>query len=312
MPINISTIKQRLFSDSVVRDRILRDYGITRQPMDADELGNAVVGALGQQPSPAPLEQVLSNAEVFRAAVKSIGSNSRSWATFLKLEPTLRQLLHDYDPLKTSVALEHGELTLDQLKACLPGQSSSGDALAIRRWATLLSGVDNYYGFIQNLGHTFRGLHQARFDKPLDDVHLLLCLVGYLANPPSTWTGSMFAPHQPQLLTPRQRKLPGISYALASEFFRNLGWNGFKPDRHIQRLFDRWFPDRSMVRADVQRLQSLIGRRDQQLTTYLTYSLVGIAASPSDVPLSQVDNFVWLLGAYVEKKGHESETSYVM
>ncbi len=311
MQINISTIKQRLFADPVIRARILRDYGIDTQVTDSDELGHAAVTMLEQQPAMKPLEQGLSNAQVFRAAVRSIGSNSRAWVTFLKHEPRLRQLLHEYDPLASSRSLDQGDLTREHLKACLPGQSSTADANAIMRWALLLRDVENYYAVIQELGSAFRALHQARFHQDLDDIHLLLCLVGYLAYPPTSWAGSGLLQDRNTSLSPLQQKLPGMGYALASEFFRNLGWNGFKPDRHIQRLFDRWFPDRSVVMADVQRLQALIGRRDQHLTTYLTYSLIGIAAAPADIPLSQVDNLVWMLGSYVEKKGRESATRYV-
>ncbi len=70
MQINISTIKQRLFADPVIRARILRDYGIDTQVTDSDELGHAAVTMLEQQPAMKPLEQGLSNAQVFRAAVR--------------------------------------------------------------------------------------------------------------------------------------------------------------------------------------------------------------------------------------------------
>jgi hypothetical protein len=103
-----------------------------------------------------------------------------------------------------------------------------------------------------------------------------------------------------------------MGYVLTSEFLRNLHWNGFKPDRHIKRLIDRWFPGGGATVQDrVTRLHSLVGRRRKDLETYLTYSLVGISASPPGIPLSQVDNLVWLLGAYVEKKGRESSRNYL-
>ena len=34
-------------------------------------------------------------------------------------------------------------------------------------------------------------------------------------------------------------KAPGMQLALASEFLRNLHWDGFKPDRHIRRMMGR-------------------------------------------------------------------------
>jgi len=104
-----------------------------------------------------------------------------------------------------------------------------------------------------------------------------------------------------------------MRYVLASEFLRNLRWEGFKPDRHIQRLFDRWCPQgAAQVKPEVERLQRLIGRKTKDLGSYLTYSLVGISLSPADATLSKVDNLVWLLGAYVEKKGMESDLTYLV
>ena len=312
MKINIDLIKQQLFADPKIRARILRDYGIEKQPFNAHELGMSVVGMFDQEPSPQPLQQSVNNAQVFRAAVKSLGSNSRVWATFLKFEPALRELLHDYDPVQSSLDLSQHKLTLEQIKACLPGQSSSADASAIIQWADLLSGEENYYAYIQDLGRVFQWLYLEHYDKQLNDLHLLLCLVGYLAYPPQTWPGTRYLSAQTKQSRFHLRKLPGMGYPLASEFMRNLYWNGFKPDRHIQRLFNRWFPDRTTVASDVQRLQVLIGRNDCNLTTYLTYSLIGIVAAPQNVALSQVDNFVWLLGAYIEKKGKESAKNYLI
>lgn len=312
MKINIDLIKQQLFANPEIRSRILRDYGIKKQPFNAHELGMFVVGMFDQEPSPQPLQESVNNAQVFRAAVKSLGSNSRAWATFLNSEPKLRKLLHDYDPIRSSLDFSQHKLTLEQIKACLPGQSSSADASAIKQWADLLSGEENYYAYIQDLGRVFQRLYIEYYDKQLNDLHLLLCLVGYLAYPPLRWPGARFLSAQTKLSRFYLRKLPGMGYPLASEFMRNLHWNGFKPDRHIQRLFNRWFPDQTTVESDVRQLQVLIGRNDRNLNTYLAYSLIGIAAAPQNVALSQVDNFVWLLGAYIERKGRESEKNYLI
>jgi hypothetical protein len=48
------------------------------------------------------------------------------------------------------------------------------------------------------------------------------------------------------------------------------------------------------------------------MAKYLKYSLIGIEATPRGVPHSFTDNLVWLLGAYLERKGKESDTSYVL
>jgi len=113
------------------------------------------------------------------------------------------------------------------------------------------------------------------------------------------------------MLTPADWKLAGMRAVLGSEFLRNLGWSGFKPDRHVTRLFRRWFPD--VVKASEPRaaqLAELIGRKSRDLPTYLTYSLVGIAVTPAGHALSEADNLVWVLGAYLERKGAESNRRY--
>ena len=151
MKLDLELIKQQLFSNSGVRQKIVRDYGFTVQPQDADAMAAELITQLEQSPVEDPLAQDLSNADVFRAAVKALSSNSRSWATFLKVEPKLSNLLGDYDPAYTHYVFEAGDLSIDDLKSCLPGQSSSADATAIRRWSQLLTKVEDYYGYIRNL-----------------------------------------------------------------------------------------------------------------------------------------------------------------
>ena len=107
-------------------------------------------------------------------------------------------------------------------------------------------------------------------------------------------------------------KAPGMGYVLACEFLRNLYWGtSFKPDRHIKRLPGGWFPE---VAAGVEnravQLAVLLGSRRGELVKDLKFSLVGIAVTPADRCLNEVDNLVWSLGRYVEKKGKESDTDY--
>jgi hypothetical protein len=107
-------------------------------------------------------------------------------------------------------------------------------------------------------------------------------------------------------------KLPGMGIALTSEFLRNLKWDGFKVDRHIKRLFGRWFPEIATVdEKRMEQLLSIIGRSNRDLRDFLRFSLIGVAATPESTLLSEVDNFVWLLAAYVEKKDKESSIVYV-
>jgi hypothetical protein len=102
-----------------------------------------------------------------------------------------------------------------------------------------------------------------------------------------------------------------MRFALDSEFFRNMGWNGFKPDRHVIRLLDRWaHPLVQQQSSRVNELTPLIGRNTKEFRELLRYSLAGIEITRGD-NYSRADNLIWLLGAYVEKKGKESNTRYV-
>lgn len=67
--------------DPVIRAQIIRDYGPTPELTSADELAAALLGGFEQAPSSRPLAQSFSNRDVFRAAVKALGSNSRTWAS---------------------------------------------------------------------------------------------------------------------------------------------------------------------------------------------------------------------------------------
>ena len=87
--------------------------------------------------------------------------------------------------------------------------------------------------------------------------------------------------------------------------------SGFKPDRHIKRLFSLWFPD--VIEASTTRAQELakmIHSSSKGIREFFTFSIVGMAVTPTGHSFSEVDNLVWALGAYVEKKGKESTTRY--
>jgi hypothetical protein len=170
LKIDLELIKQRLFSDPRVRHQILRDYGFKVQPQDAGAMAAELVARLEQSPVDDPLKQNSSSAEVFRAAVMALSSISRAWATFRKTEHNLSDLLRGYDPVRTHNAFERRDLSIDHIKVCLPGQSSSADAVAIRRWARLLTEVDDYYGYVRGLGSFFRQRAQDCFGTALPVV----------------------------------------------------------------------------------------------------------------------------------------------
>lgn len=91
---------------------------------------------------------------------------------------------------------------------------------------------------------------------------------------------------------------------LASEFLRNLGWRGFKPDRHIQRLFSLWFPE--VVKSCHERaveLAGLVGTRAKDVVAFFTFSLVGHAVTPPGRTFSEADNLVGRWGPTWRRRG---------
>ena len=87
-----------------------RRLRVATTPGDPHELATALTDAFGQQPDSIQVKRTVTNREVFRAAVRAIASNSRSWSTFLQYEPTLAELLGDYDPSATHGAHAEGRV----------------------------------------------------------------------------------------------------------------------------------------------------------------------------------------------------------
>ena len=90
---------------------------------------------------------------------------------------------------------------------------------------------------------------------------------------------------------------------IASEFLRNLGWASFKPDRHIVRLLSAWLPkaERDEI-ADSVDWTPIFPRRAKDTKEFLDFAVLGEKLTPPGLPLNQVDQLVWMMGGYVQKK----------
>jgi hypothetical protein len=297
--VDLKVITQKLFEDERNRRRICRDYGVDPN-LAPEQAAKAMVDAFGQNPS-TNLDGIgkQSNRVVFRAAARALASNSRSWATFIRFEPRLADLTSDYDPQPTAAGWRTGRLKIHEVAACLPGQTGSSDARAMMLWADMLDSTPNYWAELRRLEE----LLIAEDMGPAATVPSMAVVLG-------TPNSRMLRTFPPPGTLPTW-KLPGMGPVLASEFLRNLRWAGFKPDRHIIRLFRKWFPDViEKEAAHARAIGERLGTRRNDVLEFLTFSLVGAAVTPPDRSFTEVDNLVWALGAYAERKGTESSTQY--
>ena len=310
LQLDLKEIGNALFQ-SAKRQAMMSDYGIDHAET-ADDFITALVEKLQQKAAADPLAQLPTPNQVFRAAVWSIGSNSRKWSTFMRKEQDLAHLLFEYDPVSSNRAMGSKALKIEDLKPFFPGQTMSRDVNSVVSWADRLHCRDVAQE-IQAIAITLKSLYCQEIAPQMPDGRMLPMLATFLSSPPSNrWPGWVLIHEYQPLLTQTTLKLPGMGLALTSEFLRNLGWSGFKPDRHIIRLLHLWAPDvvASYVN-EAQQLCDLMGVSVRQNGELLQYALAGVAVTPIGTSYSLADNLVWALGANVETIGHESDRNYV-
>lgn len=285
---NIPAIEEALFDH---RRKIWPRYGDGKpMPTDPPIFAQALVDALAQ-----PLHVTDgSPSATFRAAALSIASNMRFWRNLD--QAGLADVLGDFTPEVAKDA------DVDDIAQFLPGQTRGGDARGIIAWANLLCDQPNYYNDeIVRVANAFGNAATPN----LPPAQVFLTVAAYF----SAADGSCPAVERPPLV----RKWPQMGFALGSEFLRNLGWNGFKPDTHIIRLLaPRWQLACADVESEMLYLEELLGRRGRTPTPYMPRSrsqpslrcqllvgLTGVAMTPHD-DYSRMDNLLWLLASEVE------------
>ncbi|MCY3826626.1 MAG: hypothetical protein OXG10_04480 [Candidatus Dadabacteria bacterium] len=240
-----------------------------------------------------------NNSAVFQAASLALASNMGRWSTFLNRRKEFESLLENYNPVAFSKAVDSDRSRIQQVKECLGGLTGGKDAKAIGKWAYSLGKDIEYYQALEELRDNISRLVRTEEVVPV--------LAAFLGDPKKRIEKQW--PPPPGMET---WKAPGMRMPLASEFLRNLHWEGFKPDRHIKRLFLRWFPgvvEKKSERADHLARHVLCGR-SKDLIEDIKFSLVGAAVTPDGCSRTKADNLVWALGAYVETKNKESDTVY--
>jgi hypothetical protein len=282
--IGTSTLRQLLFASEPARRTMAGRYGLD-PGLSSNGLEHALWDLIGQ-PERDPEGGTLDDRDVFRAAVWAIASGSRPWAYFMQVEPEVRALLGDYAP---AAAAGLGQEGFDRLRALLRGVTSGRDTRAVKRWAERLIDASGHHARLVAIRREIRG--RAGGGMSLSDPELTACVSVVLGIAPSGF-GS-----------PVRLKAPGMGPALASEFLRNLGWSGFKPDRHVQRLLAAWFLDDADLRLRADALARVVGVRGRRVRDFLYFSLLGAARSPPGESVTCVDHLVWLYGSVVAPGG---------
>ena len=294
--IPFAVIRQDLFDVPKFAERVRDSYGVdvalTGHALEQRMFADLQMAVPGNGSGPRP------TATVFKAAVLALASNMRNWSQIHLELDNIRRICLQYEPAAVAASLETVEV---QLRNVLKGPSGRrNDCPAVIRWAQMLDRPESFGEYLQSLDDaTRRFLPEDLARAPGVVTAMMAALLGTgIRLPPSLHPVSPFA-----------AKVPGMGPTLASEFLRNLGWPGFKPDRHVMRLFDYWrASDRlwdplvERARAEVDDITRRLPQQSNAIGTFLFYSRLGELASPADMPLSRADQLVWLYGAFVLKK----------
>ena len=300
MTLDIERISERLFEQEKIRQKLCRHFCI-KDVGDPVKMANRLVNSMGQiTPRDGGTEALEDNRTVvFRAAALALASNMRQWSRVLNCLGKFESLLDQYDPVAFSRAVDADCARIRDVEDCLGGQTARSDAAAIVKWAAMLEKNPSYFNALNKL--------KSDMEARVHDGEGVPVLAAFLGSPPTKRMRKRWP-----LSGMESWKAPGMGMPLASEFLRNLHWEGFKPDRHIKRLIGRWFPE--VVESKFGRASYLAreilhcGSKD--VIIGLNFSLAGMAVTPNDCSFTRADNLVWALGAYVEKKDKESGEVY--
>jgi hypothetical protein len=280
----LERIRQTLFQTTQFAEKIRKQYRIEDEIV-GEQLEKRVFELLGQQQHD-PLEAHWTNNQVFEKAVLALGSNSRPWGAFLATLPQLRTQLSDFDVSRVSKWVDELGIVecVNQLRRHLQGQTSRGDARGILRVAQILAKNPAYYERLRTAYFFVKKLSGRKISEPAAAASLCVALL--LGNARYASLAARFS------IT----KLPGMGVTLACEFLRNMGWSGFKPDRHVTEMMQIWYGDleRQNLESDIAEISRIFGRIAGSDLPLLRTSLLGARETPPGTPINQADQLVWL------------------
>lgn len=294
--IPVREIRGLLFTDERLIKKLHKMYpgAVTTR---GDELERHILKALGQTESP-PTEGRFTNQEIFRAATLAISSNSRSWARVSMHRHELCRELSNYVPERVVADIDRCKMIVAKI---LGGITAKADAKSIANWAIVLSTNPDYYSWLMERRELLVNSLNRKIHPELSYPETTAVVAASLGN--KRIIGAT-PESQPQLAT------PGMGPTLASEFLRNLGWTGFKPDRHIIRLMRGWFPKNVEVQERTNAICDGLRLHNNKTREFIYHSLLGARMTPQQESINTTDQLVWLYGAVTGTKHIAAHASY--
>ncbi len=281
-------MRKAIFFNPVIAGRVARDYGAPPGTV-GDELKDAVASKFQPLLPSMGAGAASPDDEVFTAAALALASNSRNWSKVIAKLEDLKSALLKFDPVAVASVADaptEREALLARLTAILGGQTARQDSKSIIRFAQFLRSTPEY-------GHL---LNEAREelrerDSRLSDTKLTAAVSLLLAK------GDKALRSSPDVSA---TKIFGMGPALASEFLRNLGWQSFKPDRHVIRLLRAWMPqDARDAVTNGYPPDVLFKGLSKEERDFWKYAIIGEAVTPKGESVNDADQLLWMMGAYV-------------
>lgn len=293
--IPIEQIRRELFETDAHAAKVCASYEIP-QDLRGEQLEQEMYRRLDQTPRGCTAA-LPTNQEVFKAAVLALASNMRAWAGVFAQMDALRDACFGYEPSQVTA---NADITLLALTKILRGQSGKRDRDSILAWALSLDHTTSFGEYLAALASRSRALlgNVVQISDPVLTASVA-GIIGFdvkLQDHPAPSFGF-------------PTKSPGMRGVLASEFLRNLGWSGFKPDRHIERLLAGWVKEeRSWSGIDKhatdesRAILAALGVRNKAFERFLYFSRLGELSTPPGMPVTRADQVVWLYGSIVKRK----------
>lgn len=221
----------------------------------------------------------VDNAKILKAAALALASNQRRWED-VKEDDLIDALKNpcDDDSLRKS------------LSACLKGGTVESDVTAMIKWRALLQ---HYPSFAEEVLDPIvsRFINAPALED--DNEH------GLSDVEKTALISASFVEKKNDRCPEICNKIAiGMLVPLASEFFRNLGRPGFKPDRHIKALLTLWMPNlpQAMKRAE-QLNQRHFLNRTQERVRMLAYCILGDWFTRGEEDKTRADQIIWTYGS---------------